>query len=80
MPKYLLELEGTNVDNDGRTYVVEFPNLVAVWQEAQRAASDWIAYAEENSVAIEPYQQFNIYDDRGELVGIVSFYPNTTIH
>lgn len=80
MPKYLLELEGTDIEGDGRTYVFEFPNLVAAWQEAQRAATEWIAYAEEHSVPIEPYQQFNIYDDRSEIVGIVPFYPNTTIH
>ena len=80
MPKYLLELEGTNVEADGRTYVVEFPNLVAAWQEAQRAATEWIAYAEEHSVPIEAYQRFNIYDDKAELVGIVPFFRNTTIH
>ena len=79
MPRYLFELEGT-VDLDTRSYFVEFPNLAAARQEAQRAAYEWIAYAEEHSVPIGLHQQFNIYNEGAQLVAVVPFFPNTTIH
>jgi hypothetical protein len=79
MPRYVFELKGTE-DSEATAYQVVFPDLPAAWREAQSAASDWVTYAEKNGVPIELHQQFNIYDEGAELVAIVPFFPNSTLH
>jgi hypothetical protein len=80
MPRYIFELEGHDTEAEPNSYLVEFPNLAAARQEAQNAVSAWITYAEENRVPLELHQQFNIYTVGAELVAVVPFFPNSTVH
>ena len=79
MPRYVFELTATGADDDKSAYLVEFPDLLAARREAQSAAFAWIEYAEKNGVPIEVHQQFNIYEGT-ELVAVVPFFPNSTLH
>jgi hypothetical protein len=80
MPKYVFELEGQDAEAEANAYLVEFPDLATARREAQNAVADWIAYAEEHRVPLELHQQFNIYNDGAELVAVVPFFPNSTVH
>ena len=80
MPRYVFELTATDGENDKSAYLVEFPDILAARREAQNAAFAWIEYAESNGVPIELHQQFNIYDEGSELVAVVPFFPNSTLH
>ena len=80
MPKFIFELDGQDAEAEANTYLVEFPDLAAARREARNAVSAWIAYAEENCVPLELHQRFNIYTDGAELVAVVLFFPNSTVH
>lgn len=80
MPRYVFELTATDGGDDKSAYTLEFPDILAARREAQRAAFAWIEYAESNGVPIELHQRFNIFDENTELVAVVPFFPNSTVH
>ena len=80
MPRYVLELTAIDGEDDKSAYLVEVPDILTARQEAQSAAFAWIKYAESNGVPVELHQQFNIYDEGAELVAVVPFFPNATLH